>query len=333
MLKFAPEAHGEAVAIRFGLSGIKNVGEGAMAAAISEREASGPFASLEDFASRMDPRSVNRKALECLVKCGAFDFTGEERAQLVEDLDPVLAASAVRHRDRSAGQQSLFGAESLPVTARASGRGRARPFAESELLSFEKELLGFYVTAHPLDPYREPIEAGKFTPVAALEEMDDRGTVKVAGLLDSVEKKFTKAGGKPFAFLVLEDFTGKVEVRVWSEVFERHVAQLVPGKVVQITGRLDKRDDKPAVTASEIRSLAPGAAHQPPVILRLPCGGTGRRQLEELRARVLDFPGRRPLVLEFVARDGRVLRMKAAEQFRVGQEDKLRMAVQGFLVN
>jgi len=332
MLKFAPEEHGEGRAIRFGLSGIKNVGDAAMAEAVVEREARGPFASLEDFAARMDPRSVNRKAMECLVKCGAFDFTGEERAQMVEDLEPVLAASAAAHRDRSAGQQSLFGAEVMPTAARSGSRPRARPYAEAELLAFEKELLGFYVTAHPLDPYRRALEEGKFLPVATLEEMDDRATVTVAGLLDAVEKKFTKASGKPCAFLTLEDFTGKLEVRVWSETFEKFHAQLVPGKVVRITGRLDKRDDKPALTAAEIKPLPLAPGSEPPVVLRLPCGRAGRRELEDVRAAVLDCPGRRPLVLEFVARDGRVRRLRAADQFKVGREDQLREALNGLLL-
>jgi DNA polymerase-3 subunit alpha len=162
--------------------------------------------------------------------------------------------------------------------------------------------------------------------------MDDRATVRVAGLLDSVEKKFTKSSGKPCAFLALEDFTGKLEVRVWSEAFEKYLSQLVPGKVVQITGRLDKRDDKPAVTATEIKTLAPSAANEKPVVLRLACGRIGRRELEEVRSAALDFPGRRPLVLEFVARDGRTQRLFAADQFKVGHEDKLRAALGGLLV-
>ncbi|MFM8657404.1 MAG: DNA polymerase III subunit alpha, partial [Chthoniobacterales bacterium] len=134
MLKFAPEEHEGTMAVRYGLSGIKNVGEGAMAEAVAERDKNGPFASLEDFASRMDPRAVNRKSMECLVKCGAFDFTGVERAQMVEDLEPVLAASASQHRDRSAGQQNLFGAETLPMAPRGGGRRRAQPFSEADLL-------------------------------------------------------------------------------------------------------------------------------------------------------------------------------------------------------
>jgi DNA polymerase-3 subunit alpha len=333
MLKFAPEEYHDAMAIRFGLSGIKNVGESAMADAVAEREANGMFASMEDFAARMDPRTVNRKAMECLVKCGAFDFTGEERAQMVEDLEPVLASSAARHKDRSAGQQSLFGEETLPSTAKAGGRRRAQPFSEPELLSFEKELLGFYVTGHPLDPYRESLDNSMFTPVSALEEMDDRATVTVAGLLNAVEKKFTKSTGKPCAFLTLEDFTGKLEVRVWSEAFEKYAAQLVPGKVVQVTGRLDKRDDKPAVTATEMKSVPTAPSCEKPVVLRLPCGRTGRRELEDLRSAILDYPGRRPLVLEFVARDGRTRRVHTGEQFKVGNEERLRAKLHDLLVN
>lgn len=333
MLKFSPEKHGEGMAIRFGLSAIKNVGGASMGEAVAEREARGEFSSLEDFAARMDPRAVNRKSMECLVKCGAFDFTGEERAQMVEDLDPVLAASASAHRDRAAGQQSLFGEESLPAAGRATGQRRARPFAEAELLSFEKELLGFYVTAHPLDPYLESLENPKFNRLSALEAMDDRATVTVAGLIVGVEKKFTKSTGKPCAFFTLEDFSGKVEVRVWSEAFERFLAQLVPGKVVQITGRLDKRDDKPAVTAIEIKPLAPPAGSEQPVVLRLAAGRSGRRELEDLRSVVLDFPGRRPLVLEFVARDGSTRRVHAGDDFKVGCEAKLRAALNVLLLN
>ena len=123
-----------------------------------------------------------------------------------------------------------------------------------------------------------------------------------------------------------------MEVRVWSETFEKYIGQLEAGKVVQITGRLDKRDDKPAVTASELRALPKGEGHEKPVVLRLPCGRAGRRELENLRSCVLDFPGRRPLMLEFVARDGRVRRLRAADQFKVGHEEKLRAALNGLLV-
>lgn len=333
LLKFAPESHEGTEAVRFGLSGVKNVGAGAMAAVIAERESNGPFASLDDFASRMDPKAINRKALECLIKCGAFDFTGEDRAGMVADLEMTLSASASRHRDIAAGQQSLFGEEALPLVPRATSRRHVTPFTENELLSFEKELLGFYVTAHPLDPYREVLETGKFTRIADLEEQDDRATVKIAGLISSVLKRFTKSSGKPYAFFVLEDFTGKLEVRSWNDTYEKFSSHLVPGKIVKITGRLDKRGDKPGVTVQEIAILQPPPGGETPVVLRLPCGRCGRREIEEIRSAVSVYPGRRPLVLEFVARDGAVRRMRASAQFKVGDEARLRASLKNLLTD
>src|SRR5205823_9468317 len=130
-------------AIRFGLAAIKNVGAGAMELAIRERERGGDFKSLEDFCSRLDSRIANRKMLESLVKCGAFDFLHCERAELFAGIDDALVSSAVAHRDRMVGQVSLFGDTHEHV---APGRTRTvMPWSDREKMSYEKELLGFYV--------------------------------------------------------------------------------------------------------------------------------------------------------------------------------------------
>ena len=121
--EFAPNAAAEKEAIRFGLAGVKNVGEAAMQAAIEEREKGGAFKSLEDFCSRLDPRRINKKVLESLVKCGAFDFTGIDRAGLFESIDSALSTAASSHRDKEAGQVSLFDAtHSPPPVRRRSSR-------------------------------------------------------------------------------------------------------------------------------------------------------------------------------------------------------------------
>src|SRR5213596_1651815 len=142
-------------AIRFGLAAIKNVGQGAMELAIRERERGGDFKSLEDFCSRLDSRIANRKMLESLVKCGAFDFLHRERAELFACIDDALASSAAAHRDRMAGQVSLFGDAHEHV---APARKRSvTPWSDRGKMSYEKELLGFYVTGHPLDGYSDAI--------------------------------------------------------------------------------------------------------------------------------------------------------------------------------
>ncbi len=328
-LKFMPEEHAGRQAIRYGLSGIKNVGTEAMAAALAERESAGPFASLADFASRMEARTVNRKALESLVKCGAFDFTGRERARMVEELDAVLAGAAALQRDRSSGQASLdlFGGEESLVAAPANAGVAVRPYTEAELLAFEKELLGFYVTAHPLDAYRGSLQRSRVVSVASLAEAEDRAQVKVGGLLQTVEKRFSKRSGKPFAIAVLEDFSGKVEVGVWSESYTKLQHLLVAGKVVLVSGRVGRRDDIVSLSASEITPLRPSPREEVPVLLRFRLGTVGRRQLEAVRSLVLQHEGRRPLVLEFVTADGRSRRLRAGADFRIGDEEALRAAL------
>ena len=155
LLKFAPEQAEGAEAIRFGLAAIKNVGEAAVEAAIQEREAQGPFLSLENFCARVDTKKFNRKTLESLVKCGAFDWTGLDRARLFSEIEASLAAAASSQKDKASGQVSLFDAfESAPPARSKKSAAEVPPWSKAETLAYEKELLGFYVTGHPLDEYR-----------------------------------------------------------------------------------------------------------------------------------------------------------------------------------
>ncbi|MEA3188076.1 MAG: polymerase subunit alpha, partial [Chthoniobacter sp.] len=200
-LKFTPELDGES-GIRYGLAAIKNVGEAAMENAIAERSTNGEFESLDDFCARLDSRKINKKVLEALVKCGAFDWAGIDRAQLFVEIDAALAASSSAQRDRASGQVSMFGDFAKTPAAPRRPAISAPRWPDSEKLGFEKELLGFYVTGHPLDEYRSVLENGKYRAMNALLELDDKATVQVAGALTNVDKKFTKKDGKPFAIAV-----------------------------------------------------------------------------------------------------------------------------------
>src|SRR5438477_1373777 len=159
-------------AIRYGLAAIKNVGEAAMAMAIRERNERGEFSSLEDFCSRFDSRVANRKMLESLIKAGAFDFTGRDRAELFACIEDALASSAALQRDRVAGQVSLFDEQTHAATA--ARRQSITPWNDHEKLSYEKELLGFYVSGHPLDAYADVFAAKNYRSIALLGELDDR---------------------------------------------------------------------------------------------------------------------------------------------------------------
>src|SRR5437773_7819244 len=203
-------------AIRYGLAAIKHVGENAMEAAISEREQRGDFISLEDFCARLNSRIANRKMLESLIKAGAFDFLGRDRVELFSCIDDAMSASAAAQRDRLAGQVSLFDESAAP---RASRKRAITPWTEHEKLSYDKALLGFYVSGHPLDAYVELFAARNYRSIASLGELDDRAAFKIAGAIVEVEKKFTRKEGKPFAVIWIEDLTNMLEVVVWNEVY------------------------------------------------------------------------------------------------------------------
>ncbi len=311
--------------IRYGLAAIKTVGETAVAAAVVERETAGAFLSLEDFCARIDLKKMNKKALECLVKCGAFDWTGVERAQLCSEIDAALGAASSAHRDRAAGQFSMFEdfAAGQSSTKKKPSGPTAPPWSSTEKLAFEKELLGFYVTGHPLDDYRSALEKTGITPVAKLGEQEDKSTVTIAGALTSVEQKFTTRDNKPFAVVVLEDLSASLEVMIWSETFTKSQAHLVLGNVVAITGRLDRREEAPRLSANEIKPVKKPVPAEKPVVLSFDRERTTEADLQTVRAAVERFPGSRRREFEFVGPDGSRVRLRAGSEFRVAWSAEL----------
>ena len=324
-------------AIRFGLAAIKNVGAGAMELAIRERERGGDFKSLEDFCSRLDSRIANRKMLESLVKCGAFDFLHCERAELFAGIDDALASSAAAHRDRMAGQVSLFGDSHEHV---ASARKRTvAPWSDREKMSFEKELLGFYVTGHPLDAYADVIANGKYQSIASLGELSDRATFRVAGAITQVDKKFTRKEGKPFAVVWLEDLTGTLELVVWNELYLECAEKLVPGNVVGVRGKLDLRDESLRATAEKLRLLSLevprvpnlNGIETPPLCLHF-SANAGSDELREVQSLLAASPGNRPVQLIVETAEGETLRVDAGAAFQVSVTAELEEQLQRWLI-
>ena len=312
-------------AIRYGLAAIKNVGEAAMAIAIRERDERGEFSSLEDFCTRLDSRLANRKMLESLIKAGAFDFTGRDRAELFACIDESLNASAIAQRDRAAGQVSLFDEQTHAATT--ARRQPIKPWTEHEKLSYEKELLGFYVSGHPLDAYADFFATKNYRSIASLAALEDRAQFKIAGAIAQVEKKFTKKEGKPFAVMWLEDLMDVLEVVVWNEVYLKVSDILVPGRVVELKATLDRRDEMVRATALEIKPLtatktngtAEGSGDASPVStirLRFSSATTGD-ELRQVRNILVSSPGRQPVQLLFDRGNGVPLRLDAGGEFRV----------------
>jgi len=295
-----------------------------MAMAIRERDERGEFSSSEDLCSRLDSRVANRKMLESLIKAGAFDFTGRDRAELFACIEDALASSAALQRDRVAGQVSLFDEQTHAATA--TRRQSIRPWNEHEKLSFEKELLGFYVSGHPLDAYADLLAAKNYRSIASLGELDDRAQFKIAGAIVEVEKKFTKKEGKPFAVVWLEDLMDMLEVVVWNEVYVKVSDILVPGRVVELKATLDRRDEMLRATAGEIKPLVAARSNgategsentsQSAIRLRFSSATTGD-ELRQIRKILVSSPGRHPVQLLFDRGDGNSLRLDAGTEFRV----------------
>ena len=302
-----------------------------MEMAVAEREANGPFKSLEDFCGRLDSKKLNKKSVECLVKCGAFDWTGIDRSQLFSEIDTAMAAAASAHRDRASGQGGLFDAFEVAAPTKKRASAQFTPWTTAEKLAFEKELLGFYVTGHPLDEYRPLLESTKFTPISRLGEQEDKSTVSIAGALTSVEKKFTKKDNKPFAVVVLEDFTGSMEVMIWSEAFTKSQQYLVQGSVVSITGRLDRREEAPRLSANEIKPLKKPAPAEKPVVLNFDRTRTTEADFATIRAVARQFPGARRLEFHFTDATGHRLRLRAGREYAIALTDEAKQRLAPWL--
>jgi DNA polymerase-3 subunit alpha len=308
--EFVPVEREAGRAIRFGLASIKNVGAAAVHALVGEREAHGAFTGLDEFCRRLDSRSVNRKVIESLVKCGAFDaFAGSPggRAALFAGIERAMAAAAGVQRDRSSGQGGLFDAIESDGGAENRPLPEVPPWPLNETLAHEKELLGFYVTGHPLEDFAGHFDSGRILPIAeALRGKE--ATVKLGGIVVAADKRYTKKDKRPFGVVVIEDFTGSLEITAWDEVFVKHAAELTPGAVVCATVKLQRRDEAVRASASAFATLKPKAATRP-VRLRLDRAGLTEDRLGAILAAAEASPGKRPLILEITLPDGNVARL------------------------
>ena len=236
--------------VRFGLGAIKNLGKAAMELVLQERQKNGPFKDLNDLARRLDLRVVGKRGLECLIKVGALDSFGS-RVALLASLDRIIAISSNHARAAEAGQLSLFGAAtgidetlSLPDVKDVDQR---------EMLNWERELIGLYISDHPLTPYQQTIAKIVSHFSGQLGEAQDQEKVRVAGLVTAVRPYVTKAG-KPMGFATLEDIQGSIELVLFPRTWEKTREQLAIGQIVIIDGKLDTSNTPPKVLVDSIRT-------------------------------------------------------------------------------
>jgi DNA polymerase-3 subunit alpha len=236
--------------IRFGLGAIKNVGKGATELVLEERRKNGAFKDLNEFARRVDLRSSGRRGLEALIKVGALDAFGN-RAALLASLERVIAISGNHFRAAEAGQMSLFGA-STGVTETIT-LPDVRDVDKREMLNWERELIGLYISDHPLTPY-QPTLAQIVTHFSGqLPEAQHEEKARVAGLITTVRPYMTKSN-KPMGFVTIEDIQGNIELVLFPRVWEKNREQLSVGQIIIVEGKVDTSNTPPKVLVDAIRT-------------------------------------------------------------------------------
>jgi DNA polymerase-3 subunit alpha len=289
--------------IRFGLAAIKNVGEGAVESMIATRNEGGRFRSFFDFCRRIDSHKINKRVLEGLIKVGAFDSTGARRARLMAALDTALDDAAAAQREREQGQMSIFG--EAPGNGAPDGHSADPPLPDlpewdsGQMLKHERELTGFYITAHPLTRHTAATTRFATATTAGLAEVNDGKEVKLCGIITTVKSMLTKRGDR-MAYFQLEDLHGLVEVIAFPDLLRAAETLIVPESIVQVTGTVDRQDKGTKIKGTKMESLTNLQMRAvAKVNIRLDGGREGYPPLDRLCQILQRHPGSTPLSMTF----------------------------------
>ncbi|HEX3889772.1 MAG TPA: DNA polymerase III subunit alpha, partial [Verrucomicrobiae bacterium] len=323
---FAPARDGKA--IRFGLVAIKGVGEAAVEAILKARNENGKFKTLSELCKRVDGRSLTRKTIEALVKTGACDSFGQTRATLFAQIERTLSRAASILSDKQKGQSSLFGALEEKAPPMPEAISNLPEWPQHELLAHEKELLGFYVTGHPLTPFVPILEKYALANTAKLSELPNRTLTRIGGLIAAVQHGVSKKTGKSYAMVTLEDLKGSVQILCMNENYDKYRELLVENKAILVIGEVNTGEDRPKIFPQEIMPLEDAPKkYTKQVHLRLHTAHLKPEDFEGVREIVAANPGKCPLLLCFMRPAGETIFMETNERFGVAPSLKLQHTV------
>ena len=307
--------------IRFGLSAVKNVGEKAVESIRETRERTGPFESLFDFCRRVDLNVTNRRVLESLIKCGAFDSTGVFRARLMASLDDALKTGQSSRRDRDSAQIGMFDMLEAPEARDPMDAYRSvDEWSGGQLLAFEKEALGFYITGHPLDRFEESLKRLHALPANRVREHN--GEVTMVGVVTALKLKNTRKGDR-YANFNLEDKTGFVDTIAWPDTYRQTADSIGGDDPIRVNGRLDVGEERVTLIANEILPLdqacaqvmaAPAAA--PPAEVHFYLKEVTRRELQAFHDLIAQEQGHASVFLHMTT-DARETKVIGPANFRI----------------
>ena len=284
--------------IRFGLEAVKGVGASAIESIIESRNAEGPFTSIENFLQRVDSRRVNKKVIESLIKAGAFDSSDISRAGAMELMGKILNGNS---RAKALGQQSIFGGASEETA------GSNREWDEFELLKYEKEALGFYITGHPLTKYSRQLEKINVKKTSELENIPDGEEIQIGGILRNIKKIQTRSKTEIMAYCTIEDADGSVEMLVFPQLYRASIPILQKDTLLLIKGTVDKTEKGIKLISTDISRLDELEMEMGKIeiILRHPLSDSS--SLQRLRSALSKYKGEHPLYLRIFLKDAETL--------------------------
>jgi len=283
-------------AIRFGLIAIKNVGRGAAESIVKAKEKL-KFKTLEDLCQRIDLRLANRKVLESLIKCGALDSFGKSRAEMFASLDLILEGAQRSQKEKSSGQLSFFDQvhQDNGFKKTENNLPAVKEWPEPQLLAFEKDMLGFYVSGHPLARYAKQLKRFVSCSTASLHEHKDQDTVKMVGLIVKIKHTVTRAKQEKMAILKLEDLEGAVEILVFPRAFARISSHIQANSIVHIRGILDRKEETPKIIVEDLFPFE--EIYKLITAMNINLSGIKENIFESLKTLLSDYRGNIPVYL------------------------------------
>ncbi len=314
--------------IRFGLAAVKNVGSSAIEAMIEARETKGAFTSLADFCKKVDQRRVNRRVIEGLIKCGALDGTNSRRAQMMDAIE-MMMDQATRHQEQEAiGQCSIF--DSMDCNSEPD-LPNTPEWKESQLLAYEKESMGFYISGHPLAAFQEDMKRYATSTTETLEQVSDGKDVTICGIIAGLKQKVTKKGDK-MAILNLEDLLGAVEVIVFPDLYKSAHHLLLTDTPLIVAGQLDKSEQGNKIKAVRIHLLTEvkkkGAKRMD---IKLNATGLTQDDLLKVKDILLRYKGDIPVYLRLQNPSRKDSLISVGREIRVNTNDKLIAEIESVL--
>ena len=307
--------------IRFGLSAVKNVGQGAIESIIIARKKAGAFKDLFEFFKFIDTRLTNKKVIESLIKCGAFDRFGYKRSAMFSVADRLLNAASEFQKDRQGGQYSFFDTVDEADSFKSSlfvDVPDIPDWPENQLLTFEKEMLGFYVTKHPLTRYKVLLDKLSTCPTSRLAARRDGEEIAIGGILSKVKTTVTKKTGEKMAIVTLEDLDGTVEVLFFPASYQKLSGSIKKDAFVYLKGRLSLREEEPKILANDITGLEDAIIKFIKAVTVIMHNSSAQKEnFEQLKKILSGHQGDVPVYVSFETKGNRKVEMRTGKELHV----------------